>query len=135
MRRLPLIFGLVLLTVLTIHDLYGFFVTDEGIRYFSSDPRRLTYVLLLGIVGGVIAVGISRLSPGSLRSLKLTALGTFGTVLVSGLCLCGYHLASLLPMVREAGAWGLAAAALGFLSLAVVAVLVWFEFRQVWRQA
>lgn len=135
MRRIPLMLGLVLITGLIIHDLYEFFVTNEGIRYFSSDPRRLIYVLLLGVAGGVIAVGISRLSPSYLRALKLAALGTLGTVLVSGLCLFAYYLALLLPMVPEAGVWGLAAAALGFTSFAVVAVLVWLEFRQIWRQA
>jgi hypothetical protein len=140
MRRIPLILGLVLITGLIIHDVYEFFVTNEGVRYFSSDPRRLIYVLLLGVAGGVIAIGISRLSPGSQRTLKLAALGTCGTALVSGLGVFAYHLARLLPMirepmVREAGTWGLAAAVLGFLSFAVVAVLVWLEFRQIWRQA
>lgn len=135
MRRIALILGLVLITGLIIHDLYEFFVPNEGVRYFSSDPRRLVFVMLLGVAGGVVAVGLSRLSPGSQRTLRLAVLGTFGTVLVSGLGLLTYHLARLLPMMREAAAWGLTAAALGFLSFAVVAVLVWLEFRQIWRQA
>jgi len=135
MRRIPLILGLVLITGLIIHDLCEFLVTNEGIRYFSSEPQRLLYVVLLAVAGGVMALGISRLSPGSQRTLKLAALGTFGTALVSVMGLFAYHLARLLPMVGEAGAWGLAAAALGFLSFAVVAVLVWLEFRGIWRQA
>jgi hypothetical protein len=135
MRRIPLILGLVLITGLTIHDLYEFFVTNEGIRYFSSDPQRLIYVLLLGVAGAAIAIGISRLSPGSQRTLKLAALGTLGTILVGGSGLFAYYLARFLPMVWEAGKWGLAAAGLGFLSFSVAAVLVWLEFRQIWRRA
>ena len=135
MRRVPLTLGLVLITALITHDLYEFFVTNEGIRYFASDPWRLIYVMLLGVAGGATTLGISKLSPGSQRTLKLTAVGTLGTVLILGLGLFGYHLARLLPMVREAGTWGLTAGALGFLSFAVAAVLVWLEFCQIWRQA
>jgi len=55
MRRIPLILGLVLITGLIIHDIYEFFVTNEGIRYFSSEPKRLLYVMLLGVAGGIVA--------------------------------------------------------------------------------
>ena len=36
-------------------------------------------------------------------------------------------------MVTEAGMWGWVAA--GVVSLTLVAVVLWLEFRQVWRQA
>jgi hypothetical protein len=132
MRRLPLILGLAMIVALTVWELYDFFVTNEGVRYFSSEPRRLLYVVLLGLAGGLVAFGISRLSPGSQRTLKLTTLGTFGTLLLAVVGLFAYHLTWAAPMVTEAGTWGWIAAA--FLSLAVLAVLVWFEFRQVWRR-
>jgi hypothetical protein len=132
MRRLPLILGLTLIVAMTVWELYDFFVTNEGVRYFSSEPRRLVLVVLLGLAGGVVAFGISRLSPGSQRTLKLTALGTFGTVLLFALGFFGYSLARLAPMVSEGGAWGWMAAA--FIAFAVLAILVWFEFRQVWRR-
>ena len=90
MRGIPLILGLVLITGLIIHDIYEFFVTNEGIRYFSSDPRRLLYVMLLGVAGGFAAFGISRLSPASQRSLKLLALGGFGALLVVAVAFFGY---------------------------------------------
>ena len=70
MRRIPLILGLVLIAALIVHDVYEFFVTNEGIRYFSSEPSRLLYVILLGIAGGMVALGISRISPASQRKLK-----------------------------------------------------------------
>ena len=134
MRRMPLILGLVLITGLIIHDIYEFFVTNEGIRYFSSEPRRLLYVMLLGVVGGIVAFGISRLSPTSQRSLKLTALGGFGIFLVGAIAFFGYLLCLLGagPIAWGAGMWGCIAA--GFVSVAVTAWVVWLEFRQVWRQ-
>lgn len=132
MRRLPLILGLTMIVTMTVWELYAFFVTNEGVTYFSSEPRRLMLLVLLGLAGGGVAFGISRLSPGSQRALKLTALGTFGTVLLFALGFFGYSLARLAPMVSAGGAWGWMAAA--FIAFAVLAILVWFEFRQVWRR-
>ena len=101
MRRVPLILGLVLIAALIIHDIYEFFVTNEGIRYFSSEPRRLPYVVLLGIAGGIVAFGISRFSPASQRKLKLTALGGFGVLLVGALTFFGYvsYLLAIAPLI------------------------------------
>jgi hypothetical protein len=62
MRRLPLILGLALIVALTIWEIYDFFVTNEGVRYFSSEPGRLVYVVLLALAGGLVAFAISRLS-------------------------------------------------------------------------
>jgi hypothetical protein len=132
MRRLPLILGLTLIVAMTIWEVYDFFVTNEGVRYFLSEPRRLVAVLLLSLAGGAVAFGFSRLSPGSLRTLKLAALGTFGTVLLLALGLFAYSLSRFAPMVSEGGAWGWMAGV--FISFAVLAMLVWSEFRQVWRQ-
>lgn len=132
MRRLPLILGVTLIVAMTIWEVYDFFVTNEGVTYFSSEPRRLVPVVLLGLAGGVVAFGISRLSPGSQRTLKLAALGAFGTALVFALAIFAYSVARFSSMVGEGGAWGWMAAA--FASLAVLAILVWFEFRQVWRR-
>lgn len=131
MRRLPLILGFMLIAVGTVWEVYEFFVVNEGVRYFSSEPRRLVPVVLVGLAGGAVAFGISRLSLGSQRTLKLTVLGTFGTLLLGVLGLFAFHLTWAAPMVSEAGMWGWMSAA--FASFAIVAVLVWFEFRQVWR--
>lgn len=133
MRRLPLILGLALVVVLTIWEVYDFVVTNEGVRYFSSEPRRLAYVMILGLTGGLVAFGISRQSPGSQRTLMLTALGTFGVLLLGVLGLFAYHLTRAASIVSEAGMWGWMAAAI--VSVAVLAGLVWFEFHQKWRRA
>jgi hypothetical protein len=132
MRHLPLILGITLIVGMTIWEVYDFFVTNEGVRYFSSEPLRLVPVVLLGLAGGVVAFGISRLSPRSQRTLKLAALGTFGTLLLFTLGLFAYSVGQLAPMVDEGNSWGWMAAA--FISFAVLAVLVWFEFRQVLRR-
>jgi hypothetical protein len=117
-----------LIIALTAWELYDFFVTND----VSSDPRRLGYAVLLGIVGGLVAFGISRLAPSSQRTLKLATLGTFGTFLISVLGLFAYHLTWAAPMVSKAGMWGWIVAV--FLSFTIIAILVWLEFRQVWRR-
>jgi hypothetical protein len=128
MRYISLIFGLAFFTVLTIRELYEVFVTSEGIRYFSSEPRRLLYVVLLAVAGGVVAFGISRFSPGSQRKLKLAALGAFGILLVGALAFFGYLIAMPALSDSRAGGW------IGFFFLSMADALVWLEFRQVWRQ-
>jgi hypothetical protein len=132
MRRLPLILGLALIAALTVREVYDFLVTNEGLRYFSSEPRRILYVLLLGIAGGSVAFGLSRLSPRSQRTLKLTLLGTTGAFLIGVVGLFAYHLTWAAPMLTEAGMWGWICAA--FASLVLIDGLVLFEFRQAWRQ-
>jgi hypothetical protein len=135
MRRIPLILGLVLITGLIIHDIYEFFVTNEGIRYFSSEPRRLLYVMLLGVVGGLVAFRISRLSPASQRSLKLLALGGFGTLLVVAVAFFGYLFYRLAVAGLQDGlGWVWTAWAVAFVPMTLAASMVWMEFRQVWRQ-
>jgi hypothetical protein len=102
MRRIALIVGLVLITGLIIHEIYEFFVTNEGVRYFASEPRQLWHLVLLGVAGGGVAFGISRLSPGLQRTLKLATLGTFGTCVLGGLGLFAYHLLQINRVLNEA---------------------------------
>ena len=51
--------GKVKVLSLIMHEPYEFIVTNEGIRYFSSEPIRLAYVVLLGVGGAIVAFGIS----------------------------------------------------------------------------
>ena len=132
MRRLRLILGLTLIAALTVRGLYDFFVTNDGVRYFSLEPRQLLYVVLLGLGGGLVAFGINRLSPGSQSTLKRTVLGTFGLILLGALGLFAGCLIWAAPMASEAGLWGWIAAT--FATLGVATFLVWFEFRQIWRR-
>jgi hypothetical protein len=136
MRFVPLILGLMLMAAMTVLEIYDFFITNEGLAYYSSHSSRLMPVVLLAFVGGVLALGISRLSPGSQRFLKLAALGAFGAVL---LCTLGmlihfvYSLARLETIEIEDHSIGWIAAALA--SSIVLAVFVCWEFWQAWRRA
>ena len=132
MRKLPFIFGIALLAVLIVWDTYDFFVTDDGVRYFTSQPRHLLSVAVLGVVGGVLALAFSRLSPVARRTLRLLALGGFATCVTGFLAIFGVRLASFASTVTESGMWVWVIAALA--SLSVIAVLIWLEFYLVWRR-
>jgi hypothetical protein len=127
MRHIVIIFGVVLGSVLFVHGIYEFCTEDAGILYFSSHPDRMVYVMLLAVSGGLIALGISRLSPDSQRRLKLFALGGFGTILVAGLGFFAYLL-----WVLPDGSVDWAEAR--FVGGAWTAGLVWTEFRKLWRK-
>jgi hypothetical protein len=132
MRKIPLIFGLILLAILTVWETYNFFVTDDGIGYFTSQPRRLLYIAGIGVVGGVLTLTLSRLSPGARRTLRLAVLGSFGVCVTALLTTFAIRLASFASMVTDVAAWGWVITAL--ISLSVLAVLTWLEFYLVWRR-
>jgi hypothetical protein len=131
MRRVPLILGLALILGLTLYNVYEFLVTNDGVRYFSSDPTRLAYAVLLGVLGGGSALGISRLSPAFRRRLKLLALAGLGGLLVGGGAFLGYLFCVLTPEQPSASPSRYWIAA-GFTSMIVVSLFVWLEFRHVW---
>ena len=132
MRKISLILGLALLAVLTVWEAYDFLVTNDGVGYFTSNPRRLLYVVAIGVGGGLLALAFSRVSPVTRRALRLAALGGFAACVTAFLAVFATRLASFAPMVTESGMWGWVVAALA--SLSVVAVLVWLEFYLVWRR-
>ena len=132
MRKIPLILGLMLLVFLTIQDAYQFFVADDGVGYFTSQPSRLLYVAGIGVVGGIFALAFSRLSPVIRRTARLTTLGGFGACVTVFLAMFVARLVSFGSMITAAGRWGLVIGVLA--SLTVVAVLVWLEFYLVWRR-
>jgi uncharacterized protein involved in response to NO len=132
MRKLPLILGLVLLVLLTIHDTREFFATDEGVGYFTSHPNRLLYVVGVGVSAGLLALAFSRLSPTARRTLRLTTLGGFGTCITALLCIFATRLSSSSSQITDSGTWSWIVVVLA--SLSVISVLVWLEFYFVWRQ-
>ena len=58
MRRAALILALVLITSAIIHDICEFVAVNDGIRYFSSEPQRLLYVVLLSLLALVFIVSL-----------------------------------------------------------------------------
>ncbi len=136
MRFVPLILGLMLMASMTVLEIYDFLITNAGIAYYSSDSSRFMPVVILAFVGGVLALGISRLSPGSQRILKLAALGAVGAVLLHTLSMLIFLLNSLARIETieiEAHSIGWIAAAVA--SSIVLAVFVCWEFWQTWRRA
>lgn len=132
MHRLPLILGLVLIFVAIGWDLYDFFITNEGVRYFCEEPRRLLYAVLFGVFAGLSAFGISRFSPSSQCFLKLVSLGISGSFLLGVQGLFAFHLTRAASIVGEARMWGWIAVA--FIVFSVVIVLVSIEFLHVWKR-
>lgn len=132
MQKIPLILGLMLLAALTVWEAYGFLVTNDGVGYFASHPRRLLYAVAIGVGGGFLTLAFSRVSPVTLRTLRLAALGGFAACVTLFLTIFATRLVSFAPMVTEAGMWGWVIA--GLVSLLAVAALVWFEFYSVWRR-
>lgn len=126
----PIVFrGFVLLAVLTGWEIYDFFVTNDGIRSFTSEPRRLLFVTGIALVGGGAVWAVGRLSTAAQRSLRLWALGGFATCVT-----CFLFIACLIPfspVVTDSGMWGWMAVTIG--SLLAVAGLLWFEFHRVWK--
>ena len=53
MKRLPFILMIVFFAALIAAEVHDFLVTNEGISYFKSDWRRLLYVLVIGLMGGL----------------------------------------------------------------------------------
>lgn len=135
MRRVSLILGIILITGLIIHEIYEFIIINDGISYFSSEPKRIAYAVLLGVIGGIISLGTSRLLPGSHRYLKLFSLGGFGLVLLCSATFAGYLCSSaqMTTVFYEglASGWVLVSLIVG----AAAACLVALEFTRVWRQA
>src|SRR5262245_3561472 len=101
MRRIPVILFLVLGATLLVRQIHAFFVEDEGVHYYAVHPLSLLYVLVPCILGGIVALSVSRLSPASQRALKLLALGGFGALLVGGLGFFAY----LLYFLFKESAW------------------------------
>ena len=132
MRKIPLIIGLTLLAALTASETYEFFITNDGIGYFTSQPHRLLYIVGIGVVGGALALAFSRLSPVTRRTLRLAVLGGFGVCVTVFLATFAARLTSFTSMVTGAGAWAWVITAL--ISLSVIAVLIWLEFYFVWRR-
>ncbi len=132
MRRIPLILGLVLIFAAVGWDLYDFFITNEGVRYFCEEPRRLLYAVLFGVFVGLGAFGVSRLSPSSQRFLKLLALGLSGSFLLGVQGLIAFHLTPAASIVGETRMWGWIVGA--FIAFSLVTVLVSIEFLHVWKR-
>jgi len=117
---------------MTIREAYAFFVTNDGIRYFASQPSRLLMVAAISIIGGSLALAISRLTPFARRGLTLLTLGIVAALASCVLGLLAVSLLSFSSMITDAGTWPLVLVA--FLSVSGGVFLLWFEFFRVLRR-
>lgn len=114
-------------------DVYDFFVTNQGVSYYSSSPGKLMYAILSGIAIGGIIFGISRFPIGLPHKLKLAAIGIFATLVTAIVGYAAYNFTwkNMVEMkidicgIELCGVWGWTA-----IFLAVVAGVgsLWFEF-------
>jgi len=107
-------------------DIYDFLITNDGIRYYSSNPQRLVFPIFLGVVIGTIAFAISRLSTDTQRRVKVGSLATLGVLLSAALIYFAFQIVQLAAVTRE---WGWILVAFG--GLLAIVCLVWWEFRRV----
>jgi hypothetical protein len=102
------------------------FFANETVQYFSTEPVRLLYVVVLAIGGGLVALVFDHLSPRAKRCAKIFAWGATASVSTAFIGLLAFGLASLTPMVVESGAaiWVIVA----MLLFASLASYLWLEF-------
>lgn len=133
MSKVSLILGFILLTILIASDLRDFLTTDEGVRYFTSEPRRFVYVVAIALIGGALALLFSRLSPITRRKITLVMFGGFAACFTGLVVLFATLLPSISFVIAESGKLPLIFSAL-VLAIAAVA-LIWFEFYLFWRRS
>lgn len=78
MKRFVPIIVVLAFMIFCIADSIRGFLSADGFRYFSEQPHRLLLIGVIGIVGGLTALGLSVLSQRLRRTLKLIALALGG---------------------------------------------------------
>jgi hypothetical protein len=91
-KRVLLASGAVVASTLLAYGAYRFLFVNDGIYYYSSDPRGLVYPILAAAVIGILLFGISRLPRTVSRPVRLIALGTIGIIFAGGIAWGAYVL-------------------------------------------
>lgn len=107
------------------------FVAEDGISYFSHAPYSLLTVAAIAIVGGLVALSFSVLSPRLRHAVELAALAGGGILVMLAGSYLSYQVVNLQIVLQPSRPpqipW-----ALGLLTLAVAA-LIWLEFYRTLR--
>src|SRR5258706_528759 len=109
------------------------FFANETIQYFSSEPRRLLYVIAIAMVGGVAALAIDRLSPSAKRRGRLLAWGGAACAVTTFIGYMAFQLVCLSSFLSEFGGSHWLQLVLYFFLMSVIAAYLWFEFYNVLR--
>lgn len=132
MKKFWFILGLLLVAALTVEEVYDFFITNQGVAYFSSRPQRLLYVAGIAVLAGGIAFAYGRLSVGWQRTARLSVLALIAAALTGFCCYMAVVAARILAEPSLAShRWPVAGCWLLFLAFAV---WLWFEFWHLWRR-
>ena len=126
MKKSARIILVVAFAIFAIADAVHDFIANDTAHYFSEQPHRLLLVAVIGIVGGLLTFLFYRLSPRLQRRVKLLTLGLAASFVTAAVVWFLYRAADL----SFAGGHLLV---LALLSISAVAVLLWFEFYQVFR--
>jgi hypothetical protein len=99
---------------------------SEAVRYFSSQPHALLYVVAIALVGGLAALGFDRLSACAQRQVRVFAWGAAASAVTVFVGYFAFRSASLSSVIVESGGshwvW------LALLLFAGIAAYLWFEF-------
>jgi hypothetical protein len=104
----------------------------DSIEYFSTEPRRLFYVVGLVIVGGLATLAFARFSHKAQRRVRLCAFGVAASTLTLGIGYIIVRLPSVSSLVVESGAMFKILVAL--LLLTALATYLWFEFSRACKE-
>ncbi|MFH0793704.1 MAG: hypothetical protein V2A74_06690 [bacterium] len=129
MKKARIIVALVVLVALVI-DLYEFFFTDGGIRYYMAEPRLLLWVIAFAVGFGLYIFSFERLSPPMQRRTKLVVVG-FLALAVTGFV--GWFAYAMLQFWDEIVGWGMIGQNWPILLPGGLAAWLWFEFIKAWK--
>jgi hypothetical protein len=132
MLKFRVIVRFALVAALIVWAAYSFFVANEGVHYFTSEPQRLLHVAAIAFAGGLLVLAFSRLSPATRHAISLVARGSFAIIVTGYSGVLAYWLTSLHLLRADPGTTLPFVAIL--VSSVVLAALLWFELYQVWRR-
>jgi len=122
MKKWSTISAGIIFAIFAVTDLVHDFVSNDPIGYFSAEPHRLLYVVVIAVIGGFAALGFSQLSPRAKRHVQVFAWGSAAsalTTIASYLASCFFSISSF---IIESGstAWIL------FVPLIFIGIAVYF---------
>jgi len=132
MNRIPLVCGLTCIAILGCSEVYDFFITNDGVRFFAAQPSRLFEVGAIALLGGGLAMAYGWLPSGARQTVGLVVYGFIATCLTGAFCAFLFFIWTLASTITEAGLWG-SVAGCGSIWVPLV-TLSWIEFLLEWRR-
>ncbi|MEO6183408.1 MAG: hypothetical protein ABIP71_09965, partial [Verrucomicrobiota bacterium] len=83
MKRWSIIVATAAIAVWLILDTMRDFSANETLQYFSSQPHRFLYVAAIGVIGGLIAYVLYRLSPRAQRHVSVISWGVVASTVTA----------------------------------------------------